>query len=302
MSGHDSYAIGPVFRGQVARHIERAKPYFLGKDVFIFSDYSECAGWSVFAFLACEVDQCAQWFLASGKVRADFLAKGRRMSYKGMNDGRRRAALLPFLHAADSIAGVLVVVAFSKGRFDQVVSPKTDVMNKLFCEWKARVREKVLVCADIAAYLGNVLACPGRKVYWFTDNDDIAANDVQLMKLRKLFWALSSEDGRLDTEVMTPSQMPSLRVEDMLSVPDLMAGSVANVLDELSQRKLYCQRVTIPMSGFVKAKANVVLNWSTRSSRLIKCPIKIVRGIGTRIGHSFLTIHPMRLEDYQHGI
>lgn len=81
------------------------------------SDYSGSHGDSQFrtyGFVIGDADASPEWPSRCRKSRNAFLADGRRMAFKSLNDSQRRRALIPFLEASEAINGHVVVVAINK--------------------------------------------------------------------------------------------------------------------------------------------------------------------------------------------
>lgn len=75
------------------------------------------------------------------------------------------------------------------------------------------------------------LASPGQNVLWFTDEDNIAANDERVRELTQLFAWISAQyldfmlgHCRVGT---TRCDDGSRQIEDFAAIPDLVAGALA---------------------------------------------------------------------------
>src|ERR1035437_3394111 len=82
---------------------------FIGSHILVGSDYTgrqRDSDYLVYAFLLADADQSPTWPQAREAVRRQYLQDGRRMSFKGLNDGQRRRALVPFLNAGDLFHGL----------------------------------------------------------------------------------------------------------------------------------------------------------------------------------------------------
>src|SRR6185437_758752 len=66
------------------------------------------------SFVVADMESSRKWESSRRIVRRDYLADGRRMAFKGLNDRNRRNALTPFLSAADEINGLCLTIAIDK--------------------------------------------------------------------------------------------------------------------------------------------------------------------------------------------
>jgi hypothetical protein len=168
------------------------------------------------------------------------------MSFKRLGDKQRRRAMLPLLKAADNLEGLSFSVALNKKCESLFASnPPLDISNPdfaAFCKWKPKVLEKAFFVVHILGVLLGGLAAPGQNILWFTDEDDIAANDDRIRELTQLFAGISSQylsfnlgHCRCGTSKCDDGTQ---QIKDFLAIPDLIAGCFAE------QMKL---RVTDPI-------------------------------------------------------
>jgi len=86
-------------------------PRLDGPMVFIASD---CGGlhkastYEVVSVLYVDAAASKDWDWARREVREQFMADGRRMSFKRLGDRQRRKAVVPFLRATEALSGVCV--------------------------------------------------------------------------------------------------------------------------------------------------------------------------------------------------
>lgn len=109
------------------------------------------------------------------------------MSFKALNDGMRRRALIPFLRAAAGIEGCLAQFAISKGGESLFVATEDELGGKLLERWKPNVRERLLRVRHLSAFLLSGLSVANQDVVWIIDEDDIAGNVAMLTDLTALF-------------------------------------------------------------------------------------------------------------------
>jgi hypothetical protein len=93
---------------KVFPHAKRGRTLILVGD---FSGQHHGQHFDTYSFLICDLDCNSNWLNAQRSFRNHVLQQKRRMSFKGMNDGKKRAALIPFLRMASQIEGCLVQFA-----------------------------------------------------------------------------------------------------------------------------------------------------------------------------------------------
>ncbi len=206
--------------------------------VVVTSDYSgehNGATHEVLSFLIADLEACGPWDVLRAKARRDFLGDDRRMSFKDLRDRRRQLALPAFLDAANMLSGLSFTVAISKGMNTLFDGPcPLDLANPEFSEfreWVPRVLEKTFRVVHLLSFLFAGLLRANQNVLWFTDEDAISAKPSRLASLVKLMaWIASGyltfDLGHLRCRT-TACDDGSRRIEDLASIPDLIAGAVS---------------------------------------------------------------------------
>jgi hypothetical protein len=162
-----------------------------GPCLFVASDYGGAhrqSSYEIYSILLSDLKHCDAWQRAREGIRAEFLADGRRMSYKGLNDGHRREALVPFLAAADKIPGMCVSLAVSKSvntLFQRDDSPINPELSDCLA-WSGSLFERVLRIVHLVSFCIAGISRPDQDVLWFSDEDEIAANTETLKLLTKV--------------------------------------------------------------------------------------------------------------------
>jgi len=251
-------------------HQLRATP-FGGSHLLFGSDYSgdhHASRFRVYGFVIADAHASPEWPAKCRQVRQDCLKDGRRMSFKSLNDGHRRRALVPFLEAAEYLNGHVVAVAVTKDLARLSTTPNTlDFCQReswLRARWNAKSFEQM---ARVAHFFSLFLAAwsrPGMDVSWVTDSDEIVANDGRLDDAHQLAARLSGlyvphplgefmmNTVAVDTE--------DLAFEDFVAIPDLAAGMLAEIL-------LGAQLERSPGSGQVlkpkelSHKSDIIADW-----------------------------------------
>lgn len=204
--------------------------------LFVFSDFSgesQDSEFMIFSFLIIPSTKFTDWEEKRIQVRSTYLQNSRRMSFKRLGDRQRRAALMPFLDAAGTLDGISLSISINKHCRELSNAPLIDLSNDEFSsyrKWKSKVLNKACFAVHVLSLLISGLAAPGQNILWFTDEDAIAANDQRLTELAQLFtWICSTYlpfslghfrcgTGKSDNGTM--------QIEDLLAVPDLIAGAL----------------------------------------------------------------------------
>src|ERR1019366_5154342 len=123
----------------------------------------------VVGVLIMDMDNSVPWNAHRLRVRGQFLGDGRRMSYKNLNDGQRRAALVPFLEAADQMQGLCVLMAFDKRLDDLCASGAMYKRAKnegiIQGTWKPRTFEQMMRTVQLVSTLLASVAVKDQNIY-----------------------------------------------------------------------------------------------------------------------------------------
>ncbi|WP_140793852.1 hypothetical protein [Myxococcus xanthus] len=252
-----------------------------GKTLLVASDYGgehAKASFRSLSFLVADLEGCGLWEDLRVSVRRQFLRDLRRMAFKSLRDKRRADALVPFLRSADCIPGVLatflidrrIKTVFMKTPPEEIEDPNLSPET-----WNPKVFEKLCLLGHIGGLLVSGLSAPYQDVLWITDEDEIAPNKEQHYRAAKVIGTQmlgysphNMGHFRLGT---TKSDTGKLDLEDLVAVPDLAAGAMADVLDELYKNKSMPQdRFLIPPSKTTSSKALKIAGWMAERDRFLK--------------------------------
>ncbi|MGE5549168.1 MAG: hypothetical protein ACM3ZC_01380 [Bacteroidota bacterium] len=245
------------------------------KTLFIFSDYSRVQGaYKTYSFLVIGRSG-ADYFNGARKVlRDDFGLKNRRMAYKLLNDKLKLRALPAFLSCAGAMSGLLVTFAVDTQIKYMFAEQFLQVWPEL-CAIKKVPLEDMLRVVHFGAQAVMTVFSPSQNIVWFTDNDAIVANEEyqQLFgklaetTIRKMFMPQEAI-GRV-VFGLTEVDDGSLEIEDFVAIPDLVAGALCDMLDQLNQAGL---RVTakLALRSVVREKTNIICEWIGKTI----CPLK----------------------------
>jgi hypothetical protein len=100
-----------------------------------------------------------------------------------------------------------------------------------FRSWRPAVLDKAFAILNFVGFLLGGLARPSQNVFWFTDEDQIAANPKMLTDLTKALSWVASEYlpfglGHLRCGT-TACDDGSRQIEDFVCIPDLIAGALS---------------------------------------------------------------------------
>lgn len=243
------------------------------KKLIIASDYSgdhREASHTAMSFLVTHDSSAEDWARAQLAIRAQYLTDGRRLSYKGLNDRHKHRALFPFLSTANRLSGLIVSVLIDKrlvsifqrtGKLN-VASP--DMVD--FSDWKSKSVERMLRVTHFASLLLRGLSAPGQDVLWVTDEDEIVANSLRMTKFVSALDNIASHylthnlgHFRVAT---TASDTGTRDVEDMVAIPDIVAGALVDVLPTFAMHGGFrLEGLTLPAISPTKPKARAVMDW-----------------------------------------
>ncbi|APX16600.1 hypothetical protein BWR17_12715 [Phaeobacter inhibens] len=192
--------------------------------------------------------------------------ESREISYKKLSNGPVQRCLPDYLNVCDSVAGMLCTVAVHKeiktvfgppGKETEEFLVKTLEENG-FGKRKPKVAEKLLRIIHLSAYLTAWLSHEGHKLFWLSDNDEIAPNPGKSLETVKLFQnvlQLYAEHSFGMVGYATPQEMDKPgTILDFLSMADLAAGAIEGFLS----------REDKGLRGQQKEEAQAVLHWLGR--------------------------------------
>jgi hypothetical protein len=212
--------------------------------LWILSDYSgthrESRFFSIGVLIA-DASRLTNWELKRVAVRRQFLNDGRRMSFKNLNDGNRRAALVPFLDAADEIRGLSIVLAIDKriqhfGGFDGFQKGLKE-RSIILGNWKSESFERMITVTHILSVLLGMVTRQGQNVTWISDADDFFATDLHRKDCARMMGTFSSLYVRHNLGALaigtTELDEGDRYEEDLAAIPDIAAGGVGELYNNV---------------------------------------------------------------------
>ena len=250
----------------------------------IFSDYSgEGSGnYHAYSVLACGFRFTGAFGEKVRGIRERFRLGTKEIAFKDFRMGQVRASLPEYLGAADTMPGFLCTVVVDKrittlfGPQDRETSLKlVHLLEEIgLGKWKAAQAEKLLRIAHMVAFLIVLLAGDGQKIFWMSDNDEIcpdAERHRAMLALLERILSIYAHPGV--TFPLLGGALPfaprSVEMNDLLSLADIVAGTVA---DYMSKRDRQREKEIV-----VKAGAERVLGFLAQDGIGLKKATFIIR-------------------------
>jgi hypothetical protein len=241
-----------------------------GTTLFLTSDYGGSHGRAThetYSFLFSDPTSMGRWHAQRTSIRGTQFGHRRRMSYKGLGDGRKNRVLPEFLCAANQLPGLLASVVVSKrcGTLFEGGNSSPEIVDMLG-RWKPAVRERLLRILAFASFFLAGVSRSGQDVLWFTDEDDIAPNPQRLGDGARLFGHVASHFLSHDLRHLrfgtAKSDNGDLSLEDLLAVPDLVTGALADLWELKVRDGLeFSEHLVTSVPLNLPSKARRILSW-----------------------------------------
>jgi hypothetical protein len=222
-------------------------PSISGPTMLLASDYSgtnKKSRYLVTTIVCSDMEGSANWEIRRREVRRRYLHDGRRISYKALNDAKRRKARVPFLSAAEDISGLCLAIIVNKSIRHLCLNEASDYKKmreiaQLKARWKDRELENMLRLTHFIALVMGGLSQARQNVYWLSDEDNIFANLVRTADVTRVLSSYSShyvrhELGELGVGTTSIDEGDRIE-EDLAAVADLSAGALAEVLTSMAE-------------------------------------------------------------------
>lgn len=257
----------------VQKTLWRAQPApFTHQNLMIASDYGgehKAAGHLIYAFLIAD-GSASGWAAAMRDIRKTAMTEGRRMSFKRLDDPARQQALVPYLEAADTLTGHLVVVAVDK-RIKWLVTRRDELHRwrqalNLRARWTDQAFENMARKAYLVALCLSIWSRPMMNVAWITDQDQAVANDARLDDAHRFAATMASLHlpHRMGEFAMNSTAIdgPDRTFEDVCAIPDLAAGMAADVCAVLMGQGGWAETRRHELeAGELSPKAGLIADW-----------------------------------------
>jgi hypothetical protein len=224
-----------------------------------------------------------RWEQARIRLRERAGIRTRRFGYAKLADRRKTAALRKFLAAADSLHGLVAVVLVDKAIRDLFESKPWDRPTYVEGISERTLERMLLVVHFLSVFLAG-LSRQGQNVIWITDEDEIAANDARLLQLTNVMGNVCSHYLRHSLGHLrcgtTRSDTGILDIEDLVSIPDLAAGAMAELSSAYKNTGGFPSNgLTLPLPRALRWRARLVTDWlATRPAGLRRFVFAIERG------------------------
>ncbi len=202
------------------------------------------------------------------------------MSFKGLNDSFKRAALPHFLNASDSISGLLVNIVISKNVSNLIHAERLfevfSSLNLLKHKWNRDAFGKVSLLSHFIAVLIAGVAKENQHIYWYSDEDNLFANQIvtnDVLEIMARFTELYKKVNLGELGIGTTKlNEPDFLEEDINSIPDLAAGALADFFDKIHELVDKCQikdfAYLFPKD--ISPKTYSILEWLSKSQQQLK--------------------------------
>ncbi|MCK4818665.1 hypothetical protein KA005_23035 [bacterium] len=250
-------------------------------NIIVTSDYGgkhNSAEYKSLSFMFSDFDRLYDWNNKRTYIR-NTLLKNRTMSYKDLSDAIRRKALLPFLRAANTIPGIILTLLIDKS-IKSLFLPNDFIDFEAtgydkYSHWKKEPFEKLLR----AIYLVNILliyfSFENQNILWITDEDELAANETRINEAVEIFSDLSNQlinhkmgNFGLGT---TKFDSESKDFEDLVSVPDLVAGTLTSVLTKYKKSGILpYSKLLLPPPKDITLKDREIMAWYSDNTQKLK--------------------------------
>jgi hypothetical protein len=261
--------------------LQESDTLIIGSD---YSGESKDEPFLVYSFLLVGNKAWMSWEEQRIKLRNEIMPDARRMSYKKLGDRYRRKLLLPILKAADDLNGLSVSVAINKNCASLFSSNgPLDLKNpdfSAFLKWQSAVLEKAFTVLHFLGILIAGTAKKGQNIFWFTDQDAIAANNEMLTDLTKAFGWVSSQYLTFDLGHIrcgtTQCDNGSLQIEDFVAIPNLIAGALSEQFRASLSVGMRDDRYIWLTGPDMNEKATPITFWFGTSQKLLKKHLFII--------------------------
>lgn len=245
-----------------------------GPALFIASDSSGTdakSHYRVTAYLCFGMGDWALWERMRREIRGRHLRDGRRMAFKALSDRRRRAALKSFLGAALNMNGLCLVIIANKALKNLCLQPSDYEHFRLTAElqssWKDRELEEAIRTTYIVALLTGGLSRPNQAITWLSDEDNLFSNETHSADVARLLGNFTTHHVKHPLSfrgIGTTALDDGDRViEDVVAVPDLVAGAVAEMATSVAAA---CggripNNLAVDYDGAVSPKSDLIASW-----------------------------------------
>lgn len=239
------------------------------------SDYSgqhKSSRFESYAFLIVDGRAVPEWDERRRGVRRAYRTEGRSISYKKLGDALKRRMLPAFLREADRLPGLCVCILIEKSIPSMFRTEGSLDLSESglapYARFSKDIFEKLLRVVHFQSLFLAGMTRPGQNVFWFTDQDDIAANEGGIVELTDIW---RNVFGNYLQHVLghvrcgtTGSDDGSLQIEDLAAIPDLVAGATVEAMNNYAaEGTMPTSRLIVPPPSTMSSKARLLIGWLT---------------------------------------
>lgn len=223
------------------------------ESVAVFSDYSGESSkekFATYSFTFVGWNALYYYFEKQRRIREQYGLNEpyKEIAFKSLGYSPLEKALPELLEAAELIPGLLFTMVVNKSIISIIGENNKDGLNEITSilkdyglgEWENKTAEKLMRIVHTVAYWLTVLTKEDQKVFWMTDDDSIAANRKRKDALGNLFCRLLrfySNSRQFPTiGYATPFDRQN-NLNDLISISDLVAGSIASYFSAIHTQK-----------------------------------------------------------------
>ena len=240
--------------------------------IAVFSDYggeTSTASYQTYSFLFTGYNALYHVLREMRSIREKhgLLEPHKEICFKDMGYGPLNRSLDSWLYLGNYLPGLLFTLIVSKN-ISSIIGNNEKKFSKELAEalqvydmghWKAPMAEKLLRIVHTICYFSGLLSIEGQKIFWMTDDDAIMANADKKkatgMLLSRLLPAYTTKEyGSIGMATPFDDENDGndgSNISDLLSYPDLVAGSVEAFYSNCFNNE----------AGVIKDTANKVLLW-----------------------------------------
>jgi hypothetical protein len=241
----------------------------MGPTLGVVSDYGGEHQESLYrslSFLLFDLQFLWYWQELRAEIRARIIKDSRRLAFKSITEKIRSRALVPFLRAANALPGLLATFLIDKRIATLFQKEAEDAAILPIHTWKPGSLEKLLRIGHMGSLMISGMIAANQNILWISDEDEIAANITKHREATRYFahclgYYLKQNYGhfRLGT---AKSDNGSMEVEDLLAIPDLAAGALAEVASITRKEGGFDKKgIVTRASSKMSLKANAILAW-----------------------------------------
>ena len=264
----DSFGLMKSFSDIIAKESASLPNLHTSETILVTSDYSgqhKSARYDAYSFLLATPQRKRRL-----ELRQKYQADKRRMSFKKLGDAVKRRMLPSFLAAADMLPGICLCILvdkkigslFCENRNIDLTNPDLTLLADLTPD----NIEKLLRIVHFVSFVVAGLSRQGQNLMWFTDQDEIAANDEGVIRLTRIWGSVLShylqhEVGHIRCGT-TKCDNGTLQIEDLAAIPDLAAGALTELTSHYQNEGIFPTSklaVTVPQS--ISGKAREIIGW-----------------------------------------